>query len=186
MVSAFRGLHKLTDILNASFDTPRTGAWDDVSYSDAVYSIQRTLLDIANNSHGQLACLDKCCSVGGLIYVNCCLRDVSPTSRGVCDLVSNLVPCLDKVKKQQQKLMAGQVNGHWLFWAIFVGAAAARRSSAADRAKLLGLMAGKITGEPWAKIEKSLARICWCEKVGTLVGAPLWEEIRGEDGRSWR
>lgn len=188
LTSAFCGLHRLTDLLNASFDTPRPFGYDDVYYSDALFTIQRTLLEVAKSSDGTLRCLDKCCSVGGMIYVNCCLRDFSPTSTGVCDLVSRLVSSLDTVKKQHQSLMAGQVYGHWLFWAIFVGAAAARRSTAdrshADQAKLfkwLGLVAGKITREPWSEIEKSLARICWSERGGILGEAPLWEEIRNED-----
>lgn len=129
--------------------------------------------------------LSRCCALGGLVYVECCLRDVSPRSRIVCDLVARLVTSLDELKLQPQNQIPNQVYGHWIFWAVFVGAAAAERNtSTADREKLvkwLGLVAGRFKHQPWPEIYKSLRRISWSERGGGLVGASLWEEIRRGD-----
>ena len=176
--SAFHRLHKLTDILNANHTTVHLKL-EDVSYSDEVYLVQREFLSIIrvfgeNRGYGQSSC-----SIAGMIYVECCLRDVSTSSRIVRDLVARLVDSLEDLEREPRcQAEAGTLN-HLIFWVLFVGATAAERNTAV-REKLVEWLISvcrRLVQEPWTKTQETLKRISWVERGGRLFGAPLWEEV---------
>ena len=181
--SAFQSLRHLTD-LRDSTNKRNSLKLEDIGYSDWIYLTQRALMSILESSNKNRIGLGRCCSLAGLLYVECYLRDVIPSSRMVCDLVTRLVSSLQELKLNARHRASDQVSGHWIFWTIFVGAIAAKRSnskgSSAMREKLmkwLALISGNFTNKPWSVVEKSLRAICWSEKGGKLVGALLWDEI---------
>ncbi|KAG0647654.1 hypothetical protein D0Z07_6718 [Hyphodiscus hymeniophilus] len=184
--SVFESLHALTDILDWARKMSISDL-DDICYSDWLYLTQRALMFILENSKRTKYGLDTCCSIAGLIYVECCLRDANTSCRIVCDLVARLVDSLEQLKIRPRHEVCHQVYGHWIFWAIFVGAVAAEHQersnvegSAAAKDKLmrwLAAVSGNFIDKPWLEVEKSLRAICWSDMGGTFVGAFLWDQI---------
>jgi hypothetical protein len=183
LTSVFNSLHGLTKVLNTA-NTTSYSKVPDIRYSDYIYLTQRRLILILEKSNKIRYGLGRCCSLGGLIYVECSLRDVSPNSRIVYDLVARLVTSLEGLRLPPQYGVSYQVYGHWIFWAIFVGATAAKRGRAQRSSTALGKLvkwlsrvSGKFTNKSWSEVEKSLRSICWSERGRRLVGPSIWEEI---------
>ena len=175
--SAFHRLHKLTDILNTNHTTVRLKL-EDVSYSDEVYLVQREFLFIRFSGENR-GCGQSSCSIAGMIYVECCLRDVSTSSRIVCDLVARLVDSLEDLEREPRYQAEGGILNHLIFWVLFVGATAAERNTVAREklVKWLVFVCRKLMQEPWTKTQETLKRISWVERGGRLLGAPLWEDV---------
>lgn len=176
--SNFHRLRKLTDILNMD-PTATCRKLEDISYGDAVYSVQREFMAIVRcfTEHSQRG--QSACSLAGLIYVECCLRDVSPRSRIVCDLVDRLVDALSDMEREPRFQPEDEMPTHLLFWLLFIGAAAAEENTVVREKlmKWLAFLCRRLIHEPWTKTQETLKRISWVERGGRLFGAPLWEEL---------
>lgn len=176
--SAFHRLHKLTDILNTNHATVHLKL-EDISYSDEVYLVQREFLSIIRFFGENRGCGHSSCSIAGMIFVECCLRDVSTSSRIVCDLVARVVVSLEDSERGPRHQAEGGILDLLIFWVLFVGAAATERNTAVREklVKWLVFVCRRLMQEPWTKTEETLKRISWVERGGRLFGAPLWEEI---------
>jgi hypothetical protein len=178
LTTALQGLRGLTELLNSAATFPEANL-EEICYGDKVHSVKRQLMQISQ-SQSHRNSIDKPSSLAGLIYVECCLRDVSPNRRIVRDLVIRLVGSLKEVENNALKLIDGAEVCYLIFWTLFLGSCAAR-SNTAERETLmnwLGPVTKRVVREPWTRLQESLKKISWLEREVHLEGALLWKEIK--------
>jgi hypothetical protein len=72
--------------------------------------------------------VDQICCVAGLIYVECCLRDISPRSRIVRELVTRLSGLIENLTEHLQGRVSHDQIMNLSLWSIVVGGSATKNT----------------------------------------------------------
>jgi hypothetical protein len=153
---------------------------DHIWYSDKIYLLQRSLMDIAYNKQHNTYHIDRACAIAALIYLHTGLCEVRIRSKVISVLVSRL-------KAELQMVMKGFGPGEdigemtrKLVWALYFGGVACGFEGQREwYLEQLGIACEALGLEAWPDMLAVLESMFWKDGCEQPTGA-LWRELEAK------
>lgn len=155
---------------------------NNLSFSDSVYNIQWELNIICHDGRKDACRIERSCALAGLLYVECFLRDVNPSSMVVARFVQSLHTSMEETAKTSKKSLLDNSNSSTLvdlwFWSLFLGGMIINVATKDEKdnwfAHQLAQIIGQMDIAGWESVESKLRKVCYsCSKMREL-GQAFW------------
>lgn len=149
---------------------------DHMWYSDKIYLVQRSLMDVAYNKR-KTSHIDRASALVALIYVHAGLCEVKLHSKIIGVLVSRLQSSLGLFMSESKPVSEGVRTVKKLLWALYFGGVAAAVGPERQWfVKHLAISCEALDLRTWADMMAILETVFWKEKWEKPVGA-LWRHL---------
>jgi hypothetical protein len=158
---------------------------DHIWYSDKIYLVQRSLMDVAYNKQHETSHIDRACAIAALIYVHTGLCEVKIHSKVVGVLVFRLKAELQMAMRRFEPGASSGDSTKKLVWALYFGGIASGLES--ERQWFSGhlVTACEALGlDAWPDMQAILETIFWKDGWEQLTGA-LWRELESKRGTDY-
>jgi hypothetical protein len=150
---------------------------DHIWYSDKIYLLQRSLMDIAYNKQHNTSHIDRACAIAALIYLHTGLCEVRIRSKVISVLVSRLKA---ELLMAMRGFAPGEDSGEMtrkLVWALYFGGVACGFEGQREwYLEQLGIACEALGLETWPDMLAVLESMFWKDECEEPTGA-LWREL---------